>query len=356
MILFQSFSPYLLDWFAKNGRTDLPWQKNCTPYRVWVSEIMLQQTQVSSVIPFYERFMFELPTLESLARAEQDKVLHLWAGLGYYARARNLHQCSKIICNDYGGQFPDDVVTLQTLPGIGRSTAGAILSLSMGKRAAILDGNVKRVLCRYHNVRGWPGSSKTGRELWELADMHTPKDRVAEYTQAIMDLGATCCTRNKPECPRCPIALTCQANQKGIQHALPERRLTKKKPKKIRWWAVITRDPAEVLLQKRPSHGIWGGLWTPPEFTIERQATEWIESQNESLEKPNKVDPPIFHSFSHFDLEAIQIRAHLSRHREKIDPLNLSHGALRWFSLEPPPIIGLPAPVAKLLETLVKKL
>ena len=202
-----AFANALLHWFDQHGRSHLPWQHNRTPYRVWVSEIMLQQTQVSTAIPFYERFMAAMPTVRDLAEAPEDTVLHLWTGLGYYARARNLHRSAKLICTDYEGRFPDNLDDLISLPGIGRSTAGAILCLAMGGRAPILDGNVKRVLARYYAVEGWPGQRAVSDQLWTLAERNTPHERVADYTQAIMDLGATCCKRTQPSCTTCPLSL-----------------------------------------------------------------------------------------------------------------------------------------------------
>ena len=224
----EAFATALLTWFDKHGRKNLPWQIDPTPYRVWVSEIMLQQTQVATVIGYYQRFMQRFPDIKILGRANADDVLHLWSGLGYYARGRNLHHSAQIICSDHGGVLPEDVDLLQTLPGIGRSTAGAILALACGQRHAILDGNVKRVLCRYHAVEGWPGKTLVSRELWSLAERHTPHARVDDYTQAIMDLGATVCTRTRPQCERCPVNNDCVTNRDSRQSAFPIR-----KPKKI---------------------------------------------------------------------------------------------------------------------------
>ncbi|MEJ2095511.1 MAG: A/G-specific adenine glycosylase, partial [Gammaproteobacteria bacterium] len=220
----------LLAWFENHGRHDLPWQENPTPYRVWVSEIMLQQTQVKTVIPYYQRFMTRFPDVACLARAGQDEVLHVWTGLGYYARARNLHRAAKEITQSHHGHFPETLVGLMALPGIGRSTAGAILSLAMGQRAVILDGNVKRVLARYHAVSGWPGKVAVQNQLWALADDHTPAKRVTEYTQAIMDLGATICIRRDPRCESCPLKDSCLACAQGKPNDYPSSRAAKSKP------------------------------------------------------------------------------------------------------------------------------
>lgn len=207
------FSAAVLDWFDQHGRTDLPWQAEKTPYHTWISEIMLQQTQVATVIPYYQRFVKRFPDVHSLAAAEIDQVLHLWTGLGYYARARNLHKTALIVSQTLEGQFPDTLEGLEQLPGIGRSTAGAILSIATGKRAAILDGNVKRVLARFYAIEGWPGQPAVTRTLWELAERNTPHQRVGDYTQAMMDLGATLCTRSKPGCLLCPLQQDCKAGR-----------------------------------------------------------------------------------------------------------------------------------------------
>ncbi len=205
----EQFQHSILDWFDQHGRHDLPWQQAQTPYRVWVSEIMLQQTQVATVIPYFQRFMARFPDVGALAAAEQDEVLHLWTGLGYYARARNLHKAARLVVNNWGGEFPQTLEGMESLPGIGRSTAGAILAMACGIRAPILDGNVKRVLARYACVEGWPGQTAVQKQLWALAEEYTPSRRVGDYTQAMMDLGATLCTRSKPACVLCPLQLDC---------------------------------------------------------------------------------------------------------------------------------------------------
>ncbi len=225
-----TFAERLLTWYEKHGRHDLPWQRDATPYHVWVSEIMLQQTQVATVIPYYERFVERFPDVRSLADAAIDEVLHHWSGLGYYARARNLHKAARTVCDEFGGQFPPVLEELESLPGVGRSTAGAILSSALGGRAPILDGNVKRVLARYHAIGGWPGRSAVMKTLWEHAEAHTPHERVAEYTQAIMDLGATLCTRSRPACDDCPQRSDCQARALGRQADFPGRKPTREKP------------------------------------------------------------------------------------------------------------------------------
>ena len=345
----------LLAWFGQHGRKDLPWQINRTPYRVWVSEIMLQQTQVSTVIPFYERFMAQLPTVEDLAEAAEDDVLHLWTGLGYYARARNLHRCAKQVCASHKGVFPRDLDGLEALPGIGRSTAGAILSLAMDTRAPILDGNVKRVLARYHAVEGWPGQRAVSDTLWSHAEHHTPQQHVADYTQAIMDLGATCCTRSQPACEQCPLKRGCAARAQDRQSDFPGRKPRKQIPLRQRWLAVVTRAPGEVLLEKRPNSGIWGGLWAPPEFESPSSAKAWITNTLSLKAERCRIDAPFHHTFTHFKLEAHPVRAQCAaNHPETIDvKSNVDH--LQWFALHPPPSVGLPAPIVRLLARLGKE-
>lgn len=346
-------SDALLTWFDRHGRKDLPWQQDRTPYRVWVSEIMLQQTQVATVIPFYERFMAMLPSIESLAAAPEDTVLHLWTGLGYYARARNLHRCAQVVCDQYQGVFPSELDRLQALPGIGRSTAGAIVSLAMNGRAPILDGNVKRVLARYHAVEGWPGQRAVADELWHFAEQHTPELRVADYTQAIMDLGATCCTRSQPHCSACPLSAGCVAAFNNRQADFPGRKPPKTTPTRDRWMAVVTRSPGEVLLQKRPASGIWGGLWAPPEFEDELATKNWIQDTVGVTAQACINDPAFQHTFTHFKLRAHPVRAHCAANRKITTTVEVDADDLQWFSLHPVPAVGLPAPVVKLLERLV---
>ena len=263
------FAERLLAWFADHGRHDLPWQRDPSPYGVWVSEIMLQQTQVATVIPYYERFMARFPDLAALAEAPLDEVLAHWSGLGYYARARNLHRAARQAMAEHGGRLPETIDALQALPGIGRSTAGAILSLALGQRHPILDGNVKRVLARHAAVAGWPGKAAVQRTLWELAEARTPRRRVADYNQAMMDLGATLCTRARPACERCPVAADCRAREQGLQTDYPGPRPRRELPER-QVQMLLVRDPqGRVLLERRPPQGVWGGLWCLPELATE---------------------------------------------------------------------------------------
>lgn len=253
-----TFSSRIIQWYNAHGRKHLPWQQDKTPYKVWISEIMLQQTQVATVIPYYEKFMARFPDAVSLANAEADEVLHYWTGLGYYARARNLHRAAQIIRDQLNGQFPTDFEQVLALPGIGRSTAGAVLSLSLGQHHAILDGNVKRVLARHGAIAGWPGEKAVETQLWQLTEQLTPRDEIEKYNQAMMDIGATICTRSKPSCEHCPVALDCRAQRQGRQTEYPG-----KKPKKTiparNAFMVLLRHSDTVLLNKRPPAGIWEG-------------------------------------------------------------------------------------------------
>lgn len=399
-----SFAQRLLDWYARHGRKDLPWQREPTPYRVWVSEIMLQQTQVATVIPYYERFMARFPDVAALAEAGVDEVLHLWSGLGYYARARNLQRAAREVRERHGGEFPaafDDVVAL---PGIGRSTAGAILALSRGERHPILDGNVKRVLARYHAVEGWPGRSAVANALWDHAEAHTPQTEVRAYTQAIMDLGATVCVRSRPACPLCPQASDCAAHRLGRQQDFPGKRPRRERPSKRARMLIALRGGA-VLLEKRPPAGIWGGLWGLPELAEGEAAADWCRRRLAA--EPSEIASweVVEHGFTHFDLTIEPVVAFMDVGMPGVGvsaetpttvsgaweatPMDFGHaesapapasgrdaaGAARgvsaasddreiavpvamegvetlWYKLAAPPSVGLAAPVAKLLERL----
>jgi len=260
-----SFDQRVLQWFDKHGRKHLPWQQNPTAYRVWVSEIMLQQTQVATVIPFYQQFMQSFPTLQSLAESPIDDVLTHWSGLGYYARARNLHRCAQQVVKDHLGELPRTLNELENLPGIGRSTAGAILSLAHGIPEPILDGNVKRVLARHKAIAGWPGQAAVLKRLWVISEEVTPTDRCGPFNQAMMDLGATLCTRTKPNCGSCPVAEDCKGFAEGDPTAYPGKKPKKDKPIKATVMLLIRNEANGILLEKRPPSGIWGGLWSLPE-------------------------------------------------------------------------------------------
>ncbi len=333
----EPFADRLLDWWAKHGRHDLPWQQPRTPYRVWVSEIMLQQTRVEAVTDYFERFINTFPDLQALATAEIDQVLSLWSGLGYYARARNLHAAARILIDEFDGQFPNTVEQLNALPGIGRSTAAAICAQAFDLRAPILDGNVKRVLARHAAIEGWPGQTRVANRLWEEADIRTPEEHAADYTQAIMDLGASLCSRSRPSCSSCPVKADCQARIQQRQHELPTPKPRKTIPERIQAFDILRNEAHQLLMVRRPPSGIWGGLWCLPEAGS-------LESVSavQSLAAPE----PIRHAFSHFRLE-------LQFHHSLIEAEDLvMNRNLQWRSIEGWLNQGIPRPIRHLLENL----
>ena len=332
----------LLAWFDRAGRKHLPWQQDPTPYRVWVSEIMLQQTQVATVIGYYQRFMQRFPDVRALAAAPVDEVLHLWTGLGYYARARNLHRAAQLIVAEHAGEFPQTIEAVQALPGIGRSTAGAILALSRAQRHPILDGNVKRVLARYFGIEGFPGEREVESKLWSLADECTPGERVAHYTLAIMDLGATLCVRSRPLCAACPLAEHCVARIDGRQSALPAPRPKKIRPQRTAYVVLMVRDDGAVLLQRRPPAGIWGGLWTLPQF----DEIDAIPSVLRGEEGATSL-PPYFHSFTHFDLTLHPLLVRAAPMEMVADSESYC-----WYEPRRPARIGLAKPAVDLIRAL----
>jgi len=344
------FGRRLLDWFDRHGRHDLPWSTGGNtgkdPYRIWVSEIMLQQTQVTTVIDYYRRFMVRFPSMKKLAEASLDDVLHLWTGLGYYARARNLHKAARIVVAEHGGRLPDDIDLLTRLPGIGRSTAGAILAFAHGQRHPILDGNVKRVLTRLHRIAGRPGQRDVERQLWALADRYTPEARVDRYTQAIMDLGAGICLRRNPKCEVCPVSELCEAHQHGDMEAYPAKAPRNDKPVKTTGMLLIRNDHGEVLLEQRPPAGIWGGLWGLPECEADLPAaTRSFDTLGLTLETGPPRDP-IRHTFTHFHLDITPIPA---RVRAMIGAV-MDNARLVWYNPGQPKALGLAAPVKRLIE------
>lgn len=335
----------LLGWFAANGRHDLPWQRPRTPYRVWVSEIMLQQTQVAAVIPYFNAFMARFPDVASLAAAEADEVMRHWAGLGYYARARNLHAAAKQVVREHGSELPAALDALAALPGIGRSTAGAILALAFDIRAPILDGNAKRVLARVHGLRGAPGEAAFERRLWALAERQTPPARAADYTQAIMDLGATLCVRRAPGCGDCPLRARCVAYARGLQAQIPAPRRRRARPLRRSDLLVLRRGSDEILLRRRPAHGVWGGLWAPPELPAGCEAGAWCRQQlGVEADSPAPL-PRLRHGFTHFELEIrpleMQVRGATGIMEDE---------SCAWHRRDKLP--ALPAPIARLINQL----
>ena len=340
-----SFAERLLAWFDVHGRHDLPWQHPRDSYRVWVSEVMLQQTQVRTVIDYFQRFVSELPDIASLAAASDDRVLGLWSGLGYYSRARNLHRSAQLAMVEHDGELPKNLETLQTLPGIGRSTAAAILAQAHGLRHAILDGNVKRVLARHRGVDGWPGNSKVQAMLWKEAERFTPSERIADYTQAIMDLGATICIRSKPRCGECPVAEDCIARSQNRTAELPQRKPPRTIPMRATTMLLLRDPDARVLLQKRPPTGVWAGLWSFPEFADRKAADMALPDYGAT--KSQELDAFV-HTFSHFRLEISPLLADVVAPRRVV----ADAPDREWYGSEEWSVLGLPAPVRRLLEFL----
>jgi A/G-specific adenine glycosylase len=339
------FADRILAWFDRHGRKDLPWQ-GAGAYRVWVSEIMLQQTQVQTVIPYYERFVARFPDVLTLADADVDSVLSHWAGLGYYARARNLHRAAKVVRDQHGGEFPASLEALMALPGIGRSTAGAILALAHGIRAPILDGNVKRVLARHAAVAGWPGTAAVAADLWRIAAEHTPTRRVADYTQAMMDLGATICTRTRPACGDCPVAADCAARGLGATADFPGRRPRRAKPRRETTMVLAVRGAA-LYMERRPPAGIWGGLWSLPEVAGDAVG-EWCRRVLQDDGVQRETWDPLRHSFSHFDLEIHPVLVRVVAASRRV-----SEGDdVTWYELDHAPPGGIAAPVRMLIDRL----
>ncbi|MFA0566746.1 MAG: A/G-specific adenine glycosylase [Vibrio gallaecicus] len=342
------FASAILKWYDAYGRKELPWQKNKSAYTVWLSEIMLQQTQVTTVIPYYERFLARFPTVIDLANAEQDEVLHLWTGLGYYARARNLHKAAKIVAEQYGGEFPKDLEQMNDLPGVGRSTAAAVLSSVHKLPHAILDGNVKRTLARNFIVEGWPGQKKVENKLWEYAEQHTPRKDVDKYNQAMMDMGALVCTRSKPKCTLCPVSTMCEANKLDKQLDFPGKKPKKEKPVKETWFVMLYHDN-QVWLEQRPQSGIWGGLFCfPQNETAEIEHQLDLRSIQEQNIQSNETLIAFRHTFSHYHLDITPVLVKLTKQPDLI--MEGTKGL--WYNLSQPEEIGLAAPVKQLLESL----
>ncbi|WFE69668.1 A/G-specific adenine glycosylase [Thiomicrospira sp. R3] len=333
------FSAVLLDWFDQHGRHGLPWHYPRSAYQVWVSEVMLQQTQVQTVIPYFERFMRAFPDIQTLASSKQSEVLAHWAGLGYYARGRNLHRAAQIIQQQFMGQFPKEFEQIQALPGIGRSTAGAILAQAFEQPYAILDGNVKRVLSRFYAIEGWPGCKPVETKLWLKAEALLPNHRLADYTQAMMDLGATLCKRTRPGCERCPLSSGCQAHLYSLVDNLPSPKPKKALPTQETWLLILQDDLGRLAFVKRPEKGIWGGLYSLPAFGDKNQLLLAGVEPNSLLEWQS-----IAHSFSHFHLTIKPIQGK--------KPLAVKEGIdafiwmLPWQALDQ----GLPAPIKKIIK------
>ncbi|HWI24953.1 MAG TPA: A/G-specific adenine glycosylase [Lysobacter sp.] len=340
-----SFADALLAWFDVSGRHDLPWQHPRTPYRVWLSEIMLQQTQVRVVVPYFERFVAALPDVAALANAPLDEVLALWSGLGYYARARNLHAAAKLCVEHHEGDLPRDIDALTALPGIGRSTAGAILAQAWGDPFPILDGNVKRVLARVHGIDGWPGMPAVEKQLWAIAEAQLPDVRLADYTQAQMDFGATLCTRFDPACVLCPLQGDCIALRDGRVAELPTPKPGKPLPERRALMLWLEDDAGRVLLQRRPPTGIWASLWSLPEHADHDGARHWFEDHLADDYDRHETLAAVAHGFTHYRLQIEPLRWRTTRPRDAVR----DNPDLRWTARDELAALGIPAPVRKLI-------
>lgn len=357
------FATQVVDWYHHQGRKHLPWQQNKTPYSVWISEIMLQQTQVATVIPYYQRFMESFPTIQDLAHADEDNVLHHWTGLGYYARARNLHKAAKLIDSEYEGIFPDEIAQVIALPGIGRSTAGAILSLSLNQHHPILDGNVKRVLARNYLVEGYNGLAKFDKALWQISETLTPSMNTGFYTQAMMDLGATVCTRSKPKCEVCPVKTSCLALASAKQTEFPQKKPKKKIPEKNTIMIIPrikTASGGSVLMEKRPPTGIWGGLWCFYEVNDKSEITNLLQSLGlvASTKLGSQQELTMFrHTFSHFHLDITPIVIDCTQVKASVtSQINVQEVSeprkQKWYDLHNEANVGLAASTKKLIGLL----
>ncbi len=346
MTVQTDFSTRLIAWQKVHGRHDLPWQNTRDPYAIWVSEIMLQQTQVSAVIGYYQRFMQSFPNIKNLAGATQEEVLQHWSGLGYYSRARNLHNAAQTIVDHYHGIFPQNFEEIQQLSGIGRSTAAAIVSFAFAQRQTILDGNVKRVLARHFLIEGWTGAPKIEKQLWALAESLLPENEMVAYTQGLMDLGATICTRSKPKCAACPLNKTCQAYAQNLVSKLPTPKPKKTIPQKQTTMLLI-RHGKEILLEKRPPSGIWGGLWSLPEISHQEIATQIALSRFGLDTEAEEPLPSIQHVFTHFKLEITPQPLHVVS-----KPLQANMPNMIWLPIEDAIGAALPTPVRNILLNL----
>ncbi|MGM3161452.1 A/G-specific adenine glycosylase [Dickeya undicola] len=347
MMQAQQFAQQVLEWYERYGRKTLPWQLEKTPYKVWLSEVMLQQTQVTTVIPYFERFMARFPTVAELAAAPLDEVLHLWTGLGYYARARNLHKAAQTIVSRHGGVFPTRFDDITDLPGVGRSTAGAILSLSLGQHYPILDGNVKRVLARCYAVAGWPGKKEVEKQLWTLSETVTPALGVEKFNQAMMDLGAMVCTRSRPKCELCPLSNGCVAYANHSWAEYPGKKPKQTLPEKTAWFLLL-QNAQTVWLEQRPAVGLWGGLYCFPQFASADDLTQWLD-QRGIQRRALRQGIAFRHTFSHFHLDIVPMWLSLSDQSSCMD-----EGTGLWYNLAQPPSVGLAAPVERLLRQLAQ--
>ncbi len=340
-----AFAKKIIMWQKRDGRHDLPWQKTRDPYRIWLSEIMLQQTQVSAVVPYYARFLERFPDIATLASASIDEVMPYWAGLGYYARARNLHRGAQQIMAMYHGSFPKDFDAIHALSGIGRSTAAAISAFAFGEKCAILDGNVKRVFARHFCVEGDVTSKPVEDRLWLIAEANLPATDIESYTQGLMDLGATVCKRSQPSCLICPVRKSCVALDQGRVDELPGKRIRREIPHRETRMLVIIYA-GEVLLEKRPMTGIWGGLWSLPEMAVDADVLKTLHIRHGLTARKTKEMLTVEHGFTHFSLSIHPVQITPA----KPPPRAMEPGAI-WLNLDDAIAAAIPAPVKRILES-----
>lgn len=340
------FAAKVIAWQKRHGRHDLPWQGTRDPYTIWIAEVMLQQTQVATVIPYYQRFLKRFPDVAALATADLDSVLAHWSSLGYYSRARNLHRAARIVVLEHGGRFPAEFTAVSALPGIGRSTAAAICVFAFGERRAILDGNVKRVFARHFAVGGYPGDKRVEAQLWRRAERLLPKSGIGAYTQGLMDLGAGVCTRGQPECGRCPLRGSCRARQRGLTGKLPTPRPRKALPHRATTMLVL-QHAGEILLEKRPAAGIWGGLWCFPEVTADEPVEQACRRRFGARVGAVAAMPAVEHGFTHFSLT-------IQPQRVRVSGLEARAGepGTIWLSVDDAQSAAVPAPVKRILASL----
>jgi A/G-specific adenine glycosylase len=341
-----TFAAKVIAWQKRHGRHDLPWQGTRDPYAIWIAEVMLQQTQVATVVPYYQRFMRRFPDVSALAAAGLDSVLEHWAGLGYYSRARNLHRAAGIVVQEHGGRFPADFDLVHALPGVGRSTAGAICAFAFDERRAILDGNVKRVIARYFAVRGYPGDKRVEAKLWRRAEHLLPHKDLAAYTQGLMDIGASVCIRRDPACGDCPLRRSCFARKLGLAGRLPTPRPRRAVPHRATTMLVL-QHAGEILLERRPAPGIWGGLWCFPEVGADETVEEACSRRFGALVGTVDPMPPVQHGFTHFSLTIRPRRIEVA----KLDPRAGEPGII-WLSVGDARSAAVPAPVKRILARL----
>ena len=349
-----TFAARVVAWQRKHGRRDLPWQASRDPYRIWLSEVMLQQTQVATVLPYFTRFVAAFPTVAALAAAPLARVLERWSGLGYYRRAHHLHAAARAVVERHGGRFPQDAATLATLPGIGRSTAAAIAAFACGERGAILDGNVKRVLARHRGIDGWPGEPKVEARLWAAAETLLPREddcardpaTIGDYTQGMMDLGATVCARVRPRCDRCPVRDNCIARTEARIASLPTPRPRKTLPRRAVTILLLERK-GTILLEQRPPVGIWSGLWSLPELGLDADIAAHVSSRFGVAADSMQKLASVAHAFTHFALTMHPVRVRVNPH-----PCVAEVPSVAWFAIDDAIAAAIPAPIRRLLSRL----